>query len=125
MLGAISTSYGVASIGGYIWFTGTGGEIIQGFADPNIPVELASFSASVNEGIVHLNWQTATETNNQGFYVESSLDRKNWTENGFVAGSGQPLKCVNTATLFHSTEPGIFISDFVRWILTGHLIIQI
>ncbi|MCC6637434.1 MAG: T9SS type A sorting domain-containing protein, partial [Ignavibacteriaceae bacterium] len=25
---------------------------------------------------------------NQGFYVESSLDRKNWTENGFVAGSG-------------------------------------
>lgn len=88
VLGAISTSYGVASIGGYIWFTGTGGEIIQGFADPNIPVELASFSASVNEGIVHLNWQTATETNNQGFYVESSLDTKTWNQNGFIAGAG-------------------------------------
>lgn len=35
-----------------------------------LPVELTSFSASVNGGSVVLNWQTATEVNNYGFQVE-------------------------------------------------------
>ncbi|OQY73053.1 MAG: hypothetical protein B6D45_08495, partial [Ignavibacteriales bacterium UTCHB3] len=35
-----------------------------------IPVELASFTADVNGNTVFLNWKTATETNNSGFYVE-------------------------------------------------------
>jgi len=35
-----------------------------------IPVELISFSSSINENDVTLNWQTATETNNQGFEIE-------------------------------------------------------
>jgi hypothetical protein len=35
-----------------------------------IPVELTSFTASVNEGNVVLNWSTATETNNHLFEIE-------------------------------------------------------
>ena len=35
-----------------------------------IPVELVSFTCSVNENNVTLNWITATETNNMGFQIE-------------------------------------------------------
>lgn len=37
-----------------------------------IPVELISFTASVNENDVQLNWITATETNNYGFEIQRS-----------------------------------------------------
>jgi len=36
-----------------------------------VPVELASFTVNVNNlGQVVLNWETATEVNNQGFEIE-------------------------------------------------------
>ncbi len=41
-----------------------------------IPVELISFTSSVNENNVILNWQTATETNNQGFQIEETKNCK-------------------------------------------------
>ena len=37
-----------------------------------LPVELLSFSSSVNENDVTLNWSTATETNNSGFEIQKS-----------------------------------------------------
>ena len=37
-----------------------------------VPVELISFTANVNDGIVELNWITSTETNNSGFEVQRS-----------------------------------------------------
>jgi len=40
--------------------------------DDNIPVELASFTAAADYGVVELQWITATETNNQGFEVQRS-----------------------------------------------------
>jgi hypothetical protein len=52
-----------------------------------IPVELTSFTASVNENDVTLNWVTATEVNNQGFEIERNSG--NGFENiGYVAGFG-------------------------------------
>jgi len=57
-----------------------------------VPVELASFSYSVTDQNVTLNWQTATETNNQGFQIErrKTLNERNekWNAIGFVNGSG-------------------------------------
>ena len=53
-----------------------------------VPVELVSFSASVSGRSVVLNWQTATETNNSGFVVERSEDNNNFSQIGFIAGSG-------------------------------------
>jgi hypothetical protein len=35
-----------------------------------VPVELASFTANIVDGIVELNWITSTETNNRGFEVQ-------------------------------------------------------
>jgi len=53
-----------------------------------IPVELASFSASVNGNDVTLSWITATELNNSGFQVERQAAEEDWVELGFVEGRG-------------------------------------
>ncbi len=54
------------------------------------PVELSSFSASVKENTVLLNWTTATEVNNYGFQVQKKKvnDEGNWDLLGFVQGHG-------------------------------------
>ena len=55
-----------------------------------LPVELTTFSASIVNNNVELKWQTATEVNNYGFYVErkSSFAKAPWKELGFVNGHG-------------------------------------
>ncbi|GAB4298753.1 MAG: hypothetical protein Kow0098_24490 [Ignavibacteriaceae bacterium] len=58
-----------------------------------IPVELVSFSANVNNNSVRLNWQTATETNNNGFEIERSQisnvkGQMEWNQVAFVPGFG-------------------------------------
>jgi len=54
----------------------------------SVPVELASFTSSVKDGIVTLSWMTATETNNSGFQVERKAAKEDsWTVLGFVKGN--------------------------------------
>ena len=53
-----------------------------------LPVELTSFTASAVDGSVLLNWETATEVNNYGFDVESSVDGESFSVVGFVEGHG-------------------------------------
>jgi hypothetical protein len=58
-----------------------------------VPVELTSFTASINKNNVTLNWVTATELNNQGFEIEKSQksnvkSQSEWEKIGFVPGSG-------------------------------------
>jgi hypothetical protein len=55
-----------------------------------VPVEMSSFTATVNESDVILNWTTSTETNNQGFEILRSAqnDNKGWQKIGYVAGYG-------------------------------------
>jgi len=59
-----------------------------------IPVELTSFTASVNDSEVLLSWTTATELNNSGFDVERNSG-EGFKAVGFVSGFG-------TTTEFHS-----------------------
>ncbi|MBX7044273.1 MAG: T9SS type A sorting domain-containing protein [Ignavibacteria bacterium] len=54
-----------------------------------LPVELASFSASVNGNNVNLKWKTETEQNNSGFEIErKSTQDTNWSKVNFIAGTG-------------------------------------
>ena len=55
-----------------------------------IPVELTSFTTSVNENDIQLNWITATETNNQGFEILcfTQSEKNGWETIGFVPGFG-------------------------------------
>ncbi len=59
-------------------------------ADNLLPVELISFSASMNNNQVNLAWQTATEVNNYGFQVERKKEKvgSKWENIGFVEGAG-------------------------------------
>jgi hypothetical protein len=52
-----------------------------------IPVELLSFSASLENEVVYLHWSTAGETNNYGFEVERYA-AFGWERIGFVEGNG-------------------------------------
>ncbi|MGQ9642780.1 MAG: T9SS type A sorting domain-containing protein, partial [Ignavibacterium sp.] len=56
--------------------------------DQIVPVELTSFIASVNGNNVSLKWNTATEVNNSGFYVERKILNGEWKSIGFVPGAG-------------------------------------
>jgi hypothetical protein len=53
-----------------------------------VPVELTSFSGSVSNKNVNLNWTTATEANNSGFEVERKSANTTWQKLGFVSGNG-------------------------------------
>ncbi|MBS1516472.1 MAG: T9SS type A sorting domain-containing protein [Bacteroidetes bacterium] len=52
-----------------------------------LPVELSSFTSSVNKRDVTLNWSTVAEINNSGFDIERSSNGI-WTKAGFVSGNG-------------------------------------
>jgi hypothetical protein len=57
-----------------------------------LPVELTSFTATTQFGIVSLNWTTATETNNLGFEIERKIIHNqilgDWITIGFEEGYG-------------------------------------
>ena len=55
-----------------------------------IPVELASLTAKAERDNVIIEWQTATETNNQGFELQRKKagTEGNWTIAGYVSGKG-------------------------------------
>lgn len=69
-----------------------------------VPVELTSFTASVTESGVVLNWSTATEVNNRGFEIEKS-ENGNWNAIGFVEGNGTVTSTRNY-TYTDVTAPG-------------------
>ena len=53
-----------------------------------IPVELTSFTASVSDKNVTLNWSTATETNNRGFEIQRKTSAGDFLTVAFVEGKG-------------------------------------
>ena len=58
-----------------------------------IPVELNNFTADLNQGRVSLSWETSSELNNLGFFIErrnisSEESEAEWIEIGFKEGIG-------------------------------------
>ena len=58
------------------------------FVGGSVPVELASFTASISGNDVTLSWMTATELNNLGFYIERTAGEDSWNNLGFLKGHG-------------------------------------
>lgn len=56
--------------------------------DQPLPVALKSFSSSVSNRDVKLNWVTSQESNNSGFDVERKSNEGDWSKLGFVNGNG-------------------------------------
>ncbi|NWF50925.1 MAG: T9SS type A sorting domain-containing protein [Ignavibacteriaceae bacterium] len=72
-----------------------------------IPVELTSFTASANNGIVELNWSTATETNNKGFEIERSVNGQ-FVNIGYVAGHGTVTEKQNYSFVDRNLSAGTY-----------------
>ncbi|MCB9195414.1 MAG: T9SS type A sorting domain-containing protein [Flavobacteriales bacterium] len=72
------------------WFT-------LGTTNPGneLPIELISFKAQVNNAVVDLNWSTASEINNDYFMLERSNTGKNWESIAKVNGAGNSTSILN------------------------------
>ncbi|HLC82360.1 MAG TPA: T9SS type A sorting domain-containing protein [Bacteroidia bacterium] len=65
------------------------------FGSAPLPIQLLSFSAIPESNKVTLKWTTATETNNDYFSVERSLDGINFEQIGVVDGAGNSTTIIN------------------------------
>ncbi len=83
----------LASVGGSDPYTASAG----GFTafgpfgvgnDQVFPVELVSFDAEYENGVIRLRWATLSEFSNAGFAVERSLDGKYWLDIAWEHGRG-------------------------------------
>jgi hypothetical protein len=84
-------------------------------ADVNnpVPVELTSFSASIDGKFVTLNWITASELSNHGWEVErrKHIEKENfndWRVIGFVKGAGDNLKQASYSFKDETAASGLF-----------------
>jgi len=74
---------------GFGYATGELGLIMKYYDSTYVPVELTSFYSETIDNKVILCWLTASEINNQGFYIEKSKSGSQvWQRIGFVQGSG-------------------------------------
>jgi len=65
-----------------------------------LPVELTSFEVTKKgNSEVHLEWETASELNNDFFTIERSIDAENWQEIGQIDGAGNSQQTLNYDTL--------------------------
>jgi len=60
-----------------------------------LPVSIFNFGGNIKNDQAYLNWSTAAEIDNKGFYVERSKNGKDFSSIGFVKGAGNSNKIVN------------------------------
>lgn len=75
--------------------------------DSVLPVEITALSASKFNSSTRLNWQTATEINNDRFEIERSYDAKRFETIGKVAGEGNSQKLVNYSFVDEAPLSGV------------------
>ncbi len=87
----------------------------EGTGGVYIPVELTSFSASIVDNAVRLNWSTASELNNNGFEIQrkvnssqSSVSNSEYEEIGFVDGKGTTTEIQHYSFNDNNLETGVY-----------------
>ncbi len=65
-----------------------GGGVVRVTVTSILPVELVKFEAVNKHEDVLLLWQTASETNNEGFEIQRSTDGSTWSNIAFINGHG-------------------------------------
>ncbi len=113
--GPYSISMGESLILDYAFVAGTSLSDLQANADaaisyaPNLPVELTSFTANVNnDGYVVLNWSTATEINNQMFEIERRNVDGQYATIGYVEGYGTTTEPKEYSYIDNTVVTGTF-----------------
>ncbi|MBK7379429.1 MAG: immune inhibitor A [Ignavibacteriales bacterium] len=97
----LKTDGGVTGDGWYV-------DDISIFVYGVVPVELTSFNAKSTNKEITLNWQTATELNNNGFEIERLTNANSgWTRIGFVMGNGTTQEIHNYSFVDKNPVSGI------------------
>ena len=78
----------------------------QRTAATNLPVELTSFTGTLSGNLARLAWSTASETNNQGFYVEHSANGLAFRDVHFAPGFGTTLEAQSYTFTTAELAPG-------------------
>jgi len=74
----------------------------------SVPVELVQFTAKqLSSNDVVLDWETASELNNYGFEIESSLDGRNWEVLDFLRGKGTTAELQSYQYIDQQIKPGL------------------
>ncbi len=76
------------------------------YVGPPLPVELTSFTASINKNNVKLLWKTSSETNNHGFDIERKTNSGEFEQIGFVKGHGTSSEINNYSFTDKNLEAG-------------------
>lgn len=71
------------------------------FGNVVLPMELLSFTATLNKDVVDLDWTTASETNSDYFTLERSSDALNFNFLMNVTGAGNSIETLN----YHQVDP--------------------
>ncbi len=111
--GASSTLYAVhieKSSTGFssVYIGGSTGLVLKN-SNLIIPVELTSFTASIQGSGVVLNWSTATEINNQGFEIQRKSLNSEFQKIGYVSGFGTTTESKSYSYSDFNLEAGQYI----------------
>lgn len=71
-----------------------------------LPVELLYFTAILSGDVVDLNWETASETNNDYFTVERSSNGLNWEALSEIKGAGNSSRIIHYSEVDTKPFPG-------------------
>src|SRR5690554_3581050 len=72
-----------------------------------LPIELITFDAVKKDRQVELLWKTATETNNDFFTIERSIDGKYWESIQTISGAGNSVKVLDYSWTDNSPYAGV------------------
>ena len=114
--GRMDTTNFSVSIVNYVGNT-QGSFYLQIFANPVVlPVEMTTFVGKFDKQNVVLNWETATELNNNAYDIQRSDNGDNWRVVGTVKGVGT----TNTPTKYTYTDASIQANQLYYYRLTDH-----
>lgn len=69
--------------------------ISEGDCSSLLPVELTKFEGTIKGETIHLVWETASETNNDGFEIQRSTDGRNFNKITWIEGAGTTAETVH------------------------------
>ena len=86
-----------------------------------LPVELLNYDVRLVNREVHVNWTTATETNNDHFTIERSSNGRDFSAVGTVPGAGNSSTNLNYAYVDHAPLPGISYYRLTQTDIDNHV----
>lgn len=82
--------------------------------DNPVPVELTSFTGSVNGNTALIEWVTATEVNNKGFRVERRKESSSWQQAGYINGRGNTTEISRYEFSESGLETGLYYYRLIQ-----------